>query len=142
MGIGTILSGISSTLINACTIGGYRFFTDFGSLSKKCIQLKGNPLKFVSPSVVSPPVQGSLKSQVNDRALLEAAQKLEATFLAQMLKSAGLGQARDSFSGGAGEDQFASFLLDAQAGKIVESGGLGLTEALFESLKERQNDNQ
>lgn len=99
-------------------------------------------MKFVSPSVVSPPVQGSLKSQVNDRALLEAAQKLEATFLAQMLKSAGLGQARDSFSGGAGEDQFASFLLDAQAGKIVESGGLGLTEALFESLKERQNDNQ
>ena len=99
-------------------------------------------MKPVAPSIVSPPVPDTSKLNANDRALLEAAQKLEATFLAQMLKSAGLGETRDSFSGGAGEDQFASFLLEAQAAKIVESGGVGLTEALFESLKERQNDNQ
>ncbi|MEP1947652.1 MAG: rod-binding protein [Lentilitoribacter sp.] len=97
-------------------------------------------MSFDSSSAVGPRVPDSSKLQANDRAMLQAAQKLEATFLAQMLKAAGLGQARDSFSGGAGEDQFASFLLDSQAEKIVESGGFGLTEALFESLKERQND--
>jgi len=78
--------------------------------------------------------------QRSDAALKSAAEKLEATFLAQMLKSAGLGQSPEGFGGGAGEDQFASFLLEAQAMKIVESGGIGLAEAIFDSLKERQND--
>lgn len=93
------------------------------------------------PSVGKKETMGS-QSISQDRALFEAAQKLEASFVAEMLKSAGFGEARDSFGGGAGEDQFASFLLDAQAEKIVESGGFGLTEALFESLKERNNDTQ
>lgn len=75
-----------------------------------------------------------------DQTLMQAAKKLEASFLAQMLKSAGMGQGRESYGGGAGEDQFASFLLDAQAEKIVESGGIGLAEALFEALKDRQSD--
>lgn len=83
---------------------------------------------------------GAPPAHHNDVALKAAAKKLEASFLAQMLKSAGLGQSRDSFGGGAGEDQFASFLLEAQAEKMVESGGIGLAEALFNSLKERQND--
>ncbi|WP_299607918.1 rod-binding protein [uncultured Tateyamaria sp.] len=73
----------------------------------------------------------------NDAALRSAAQKLEAAFLAEMLKSAGLGESRDAFGGGAGEDQFSSFLVQAQAEKMVEAGGIGLAEALFESLKER-----
>ncbi len=79
-----------------------------------------------------------LQSQ-SDLALKDAAKKLEATFLAQMLKSAGLGQSRESFGGGAGEDQFASFLLEAQAEKMVEAGGIGLAESLFNALKEREN---
>ena len=45
----------------------------------------------------------------SDKKLMAAAQQLEATFLAQMLKSAGMGATRESFGGGAGEDQFASF---------------------------------
>ena len=36
-----------------------------------------------------------------DGALRAAAQKLEAAFLAEMLKSAGFGESRDSFGGGA-----------------------------------------
>ncbi|WP_299297850.1 rod-binding protein [uncultured Tateyamaria sp.] len=72
--------------------------------------------------------------------LFGAAQKLEATFLAEMLKSAGLGQSRDSMGGGAGEDQFSSFLVQAQAEELVKTGGIGLAEALYESLKERQNE--
>lgn len=75
----------------------------------------------------------------NDLALREAARELEATFLAEMLKAAGLGTARDSFGGGAGEDQFASFLLREQARAMVKAGGIGLSESIYEALKERKN---
>jgi len=54
----------------------------------------------------------------------EAAQKLEATFLAEMLKSAGFGKS-DNFAGGIGEEQFASFQRQALAdeiGKIRRAG--------------------
>jgi hypothetical protein len=68
-----------------------------------------------------------------------AAQKLEAGFLAEMLKAAGLGKTSEAFGGGAGEDQFASFLRQAQAEEMVKSGGIGLAESLYHALKERQN---
>ena len=74
--------------------------------------------------------------------LHEAARELEAAFLAEMLKSAGLGKSRQSFGGGAGEDQFASFLLQEHARALVRSGGLGLSEAIFEALKEREVETQ
>ncbi len=73
----------------------------------------------------------------SDVKLREAAQKLEATFLAEMLKSAGVGAPRDTFGGGAGEDQFASFLREAQAEEMVAAGGIGLAEALFNAMKVR-----
>ena len=77
----------------------------------------------------------------NDRALRDVAQKLEATFLAEMLKSAGLGESRSLMGGGAGEEQFKSFLVRQQAEQIAKSGGIGLSETLFNALKEAQNDN-
>ena len=77
--------------------------------------------------------------QSRDAQLWKAAQQLEATFLAEMLKSAGLGDARSAFGGGAGEEQFASFLRQAQAEDMVRGGGIGLAESLFEALKERQD---
>ena len=76
---------------------------------------------------------------LREDALRRASKQLEATFLAQMLKSAGLGQSSKSFGGGPGEEQFSSFLLAAQSEKIVDSGGIGLAEILFESLQERDN---
>lgn len=75
-----------------------------------------------------------------DKALREAAQALEAGFLAEMLKSAGVGQTPEAFGGGAGEDQFASFLRAEQARQMAEQGGIGLAEAIYESLKERRDD--
>lgn len=88
---------------------------------------------------VGPIPQPSQTLSRSDRALHEAAQKMEASFLAEMLKSAGLGKTRDAFGGGSGEDQFSSFLLREQAMMLVKTGGIGLTEALFESLKEKHN---
>ncbi len=90
------------------------------------------------PSITSLP-SPSLPSG-REEALKEVAQKLEATFLSEMLKSAGFGQSREAFGGGAGEEQFASFLLQAQAEKMVEAGGIGLSESLFQALKDKQND--
>ncbi|MFQ1700428.1 rod-binding protein [Loktanella agnita] len=72
-----------------------------------------------------------------DIKLRDAAAKLEATFLAEMLKSAGVGAPRESFGGGPGEEHFASFLREAQAREMVDAGGIGLAEALFEAMKVR-----
>jgi peptidoglycan hydrolase FlgJ len=75
----------------------------------------------------------------SDMKLREAAQQLEATFLAEMLKSAGLGAQKSALGGGIGEDQFASFLRDAQAQEMAKSGGIGLAESLFEAMKQRRD---
>ena len=72
-----------------------------------------------------------------DQALHVAAAKLEAGFLAEMLKSAGVGKSREAFGGGAGEDQFGDFMVAEQARMMVAAGGIGLSEQLFEALKVR-----
>lgn len=71
-----------------------------------------------------------------------AAVELEAAFLTIMLKSAGLGKARQSLGGGAGEDQFSSFLVQQQAQQLAKSGGVGLSEILFKSLMEKADADQ
>ncbi|MDF1728749.1 MAG: rod-binding protein [Sulfitobacter sp.] len=75
-----------------------------------------------------------------DMALRQAAEELEASFLSEMLGAAGLGAARESFGGGAGEDQFASLLRQEQARAMVAQGGIGLAQAIFEALKEKHDD--
>lgn len=72
--------------------------------------------------------------------LREVAQSLEAAFLSEMLKSAGIGKTPDGFGGGAGEDQFASFLRDEQAMQMTKAGGIGLAESLFESMIGRSHE--
>lgn len=92
------------------------------------------------PALPAPRSTPSLPDYVqSDARLRDAAQKMEATFLAEMLKSAGLGASRQTFGGGAGEDQFSSFLREEQARSMVEAGGIGLAEALFEAMKVRIN---
>ncbi|NJM81788.1 MAG: chemotaxis protein chel [Tabrizicola sp.] len=69
-----------------------------------------------------------------DEVIMAKARDLEAAFLAEMLNHAGLGQSSESFGGGHGEDQFASFLKQEQARMIVARGGIGLAEAIFASM--------
>ncbi|GGH58604.1 hypothetical protein GVY41_14495 [Frigidibacter albus] len=89
-----------------------------------------------SPSPLAPPASGP---PPRDAALWRAAQDLETAFLAEMLAAAGLGTARESFGGGAGEEQFASFLRREQADAMVQNGGIGLAESLYEALKENDD---
>ena len=79
--------------------------------------------------------------QQSDRhaALKEASVELEATFLAEMLKSAGLGKPSGTFGGGAGEDQFSSMLVAQQARQLAKAGGIGLSETLFTALLEQDH---
>ena len=73
-----------------------------------------------------------------DARLLQKAQELEAAFLSEMLSFTGLGSTAEGFDGGAGEEQFSSFLRAEQAKLMVEKGGIGLAAMIFESLKTRE----
>jgi Rod binding domain-containing protein len=70
---------------------------------------------------------------------MDKAKELETTFLAEMLNHAGLGDTEGSSFGSIGEDQFGSFLREAQARQMVEKGGIGLAESLFQSLTRMQD---
>ena len=79
-------------------------------------------------------------TEQQDQDLRAAATELEANFLAEMLKAAGVGKTPEAFGGGSGEDQFASFLRLEQAREMASAGGIGLAQSLFEAMKERAND--
>ncbi len=87
----------------------------------------------VSPQMPVPPAESP-----RDTVMRARATELEAAFLAEMLSYAGLGSQEGSFSGGAGEVQFASFLRDEQARQMARQGGIGLAEQIFHSLKQRE----
>ena len=82
-----------------------------------------------SAGAAAPDAPGSRRA-----VLLEKAKALETAFLSEMLSYAGMGKSDGEFSGGVGEDQYASFLREAQAKDIVAHGGIGLAEHLFQSL--------
>ncbi len=85
------------------------------------------------------PVVNAPARPANTDQIMDVAQALEASFLAEMLKSAGLGETPDGFGGGAGEDQFASFLREEQAKQMTQAGGIGLAEALFDAMVRSAN---
>lgn len=87
--------------------------------------------------VVPPQFSTSPNSKTQD--LRALSKDLEAAFLSEMLKHAGLGETPEAFGGGIGEDQFGSMLRDMQAREMVAAGGIGLSEAIFRSLEAREN---
>lgn len=72
--------------------------------------------------------------------MMDKAKELEAAFLTEMLSHAGLNTESESFGGGTGEEQFASFLRAEQAKLIVEKGGVGLAEMIFKSMVKAQGN--
>ena len=75
------------------------------------------------------------RTQASEDQLREKAKELEASFLAEMLKYSGVGKPLDSFGGGVGEEQFASFLCDEYGRAMADAGGIGLAESIFHSLQ-------
>ncbi len=88
------------------------------------------------PVSVLPPAAAA----AHEEHLMAVAQSLEAAFLSEMLKSAGVGETPEEFGGGAGEDQFASFLRDEQAKQMSQAGGIGLAQSIFESMMARSHE--
>lgn len=65
----------------------------------------------------------------------EAAADFEASFVAAMLKPMFEGLSAEApFGGGAGEETWRSFLVDAMAERLVSSGGIGLADNLTREL--------
>jgi flagellar protein FlgJ len=106
---------------------GYRLFTE----------MRLNPENTTEEEEMMTPVlrpTGPAAQAAPPNPLREKAAQLETAFLAEMLGHAGLGDTRQSFGGGIGEEQFSSFLRQEQAAAIVRAGGIGLTESLFRAL--------
>ncbi len=94
----------------------------------------------MTPTTLPAAITAKPGFDIRDSPLRQAATELEAAFLTEMLKSAGFGKSRTTMGGGAGEDQYASLLVRAQAEQIARSGGIGLAESLFNALKEADHD--
>lgn len=90
----------------------------------------------------TPPSASTMPPSAPDQsaALMEMAKQLEAAFLSEMLSFSGLGAVSAEFGGGAGEEQFSSFLRAEQARLMVDRGGVGLAQAIFESLASRAGE--
>jgi flagellar protein FlgJ len=86
---------------------------------------------------IAPLVRGAAPDAAHSENLRAVAQDLEAAFLAEMLKHAGFGGSNDSFGGGVGEAQFASFLTQEHARLLAERGGIGLAENIYRALVAR-----
>lgn len=101
-------------------------------------------MSLLPPTAAAAPVAGPTAAPAaapaDDTAALRAvARELEASFLAEMLKHAGFGESRESFGGGAGEEQFASLLRAEHARALADRGGIGLAESLFRALVARSD---
>jgi len=86
-----------------------------------------------------PPIQPGQPPTTRLRASAEA---LETAFLAEMLKTAGVFRPSEAMGGGAGEEQFTSFLADTQARAMVARGGLGLADSIEQALIRRMDGGQ
>ncbi len=81
-----------------------------------------------------PPTTAQNTETPDSRRMMDKAKELEAAFLSEMLSHAGLSGAPESFGGGSAEEQFTSFLRNEQARLIVDKGGIGLAELIFQSM--------
>ena len=93
------------------------------------------PLPALPKTAPTRPSEAPVSQEQRMEDLMKAAKALEANFLAEMLAQTGLGDTPEVFGGGAGEDQFSSYMSRIRAEQMVEAGGIGLAEHIFEDLK-------
>ena len=114
------------------TADGYQLFTRSCHSQKNSIHPRG--IMITPVTTPSQTVSGAGRDQV----LMRKAKELETAFLSEMLAFTGLGAAPEGFGGGAGEEQFSSFLRSEQARLMVDRGGIGLAQQIFMSLKHKE----
>lgn len=94
-------------------------------------------IESIGSSATSPGSSVSEAAAVKDKAMRAAANEFEAVFLAEMLSHTSLADTSESFGGGAGEDAFGSFMTREWANQLTESGGIGLSETIYQALLAR-----
>lgn len=80
------------------------------------------------------PISTPILTNGDRAAAEEVAKELEASFLAEMFKYTGVGNARESMGGGHGEEAFTGMLSTEYARSIVDQGGIGLAEQIVKSM--------
>lgn len=72
----------------------------------------------ISSQLLPSPIRPPLNAEITDR--------IEAMFLKEMLKESGIGNTVSTMSGGIGEEQFSSFLVEEYARILASRIDLGL----------------
>lgn len=85
------------------------------------------------------PQTHAVQALSRDNQMRNASHEIEASFLSTILNATNPSTSSSFFGGGIGEEQFKSFLVNAQASVISESGAIGLAESLFQSLAAKYN---
>ncbi|GAB4530906.1 MAG: hypothetical protein Kow00133_19620 [Amphiplicatus sp.] len=96
-------------------------------------------MKEILAAAASPPPAPAPQAPdraARDAALRESAKAFEAAFLAQMLTQSGLAKTLGA-NGGFGGEAFSGLLVEQYAAEIVEQGGFGLAEKIYEQLREK-----
>lgn len=87
------------------------------------------------PAIANP--TASKEAQRVDERMMDKAREFEAVFVAQMLNYSGMADAITKDSGFGG-DAYSSLLLEQYAQKIVDNGGFGLADRIYDQLRERE----
>ena len=91
----------------------------------------------ISPSVqlAVPRTRPDAPATDADSGLKDVAREFEKMFVAEMLRLTELGGTIDGpFTGGFGEEAFQTFLIDAYAEQIAETGQFGIADTIFQAL--------
>ena len=86
-----------------------------------------------TPSTTAP----SKNNEGVDERIMEKAREFETVFVAQMLKYSGMDKAISQESGFGG-DAFSGMMLEQYARNIVDTGGFGLAEKIYNQLRAQQ----
>lgn len=79
----------------------------------------------------------ALDKTARDAQLRDQAREFEAVFIGQMLKHTGLTEAIGGDSGYGGE-AFSNMLTEQYAGELLDNGGFGLAEEIYQQLVEKE----
>ena len=104
-------------------------------------RLPGGQMIEATSRTVSGPAQPSAETQSQrTEQLMATAREFEAVFVGQMLNYSGL---TDAISGdsGFGGDAFSSMLTEQYASELIENGGFGLAEDIYQQLLQKEKNN-
>ena len=94
------------------------------------------PLSALKPQGLAPPTPSQTASRA---AIHKTAQKFESQFTSTMMGMMFEGLSTEApFGGGAGEEAFRSFLMDAFADQISKRGGIGVANAVQREMLKMQ----